>query len=186
MIYIAFFRGINVGRNRIKMDNLRSMFEAMGFTTVKTHIQSGNVLFKSILSTSEIVTILEKKFVDTFGFSSAVVLRTKDQHENIIKNLPFTEEEIDRAALTCIGECLYVTMLKEIPTIEGLDYWKKYKTEIDEFKLNGRDLYLLVQTTIRDSKLSNNIQKLEKSATLRNWNTIRKMFELAKEIDEVE
>lgn len=186
MIYIAFFRGINVGKNRIKMDVLRSMFESMDFTEVKTYIQSGNVLFKSTLPTSEIVEILEKKFVETFGFSSAVVLRTNDELENIIKNLPYTKEEIDQASFTCIGECLYVTMLKESPTLEGYDLWKNYKTAVDEFKLNGRDLYLLVRTTIRDSKLSNNIQKLDKSATSRNWNTMNKLFELAKEIEEVE
>lgn len=182
MIYIAFFRGINVGKNRIKMDDLRSMFEIMGFTNVRTYIQSGNVLFESDLPSKVLIENLEKKFTITFGFSSALVLRTKDELETILSNLPFTKNEIKEAKATCIGECLYVTMLKETPSKEAIVNWKNVKTDIEEFQLNERDLYILVRTTIRDSKLSLHAHKLGKSATSRNWNTMIKMFELAKEI----
>jgi uncharacterized protein (DUF1697 family) len=49
--YVALLRAINVGGNNIiKMDALRSEFEKMGFQSVKTYIQSGNVLFESDLS----------------------------------------------------------------------------------------------------------------------------------------
>src|SRR5258708_24555325 len=44
--YISMLRGINVGgHKRIKMDQLRKSFEALGFEQVKTYIQSGNVVF---------------------------------------------------------------------------------------------------------------------------------------------
>jgi len=47
-IYVAMLRGINVGGNKqIKMDKLRSSFEALGLEQVKTYIQSGNVVFKT-------------------------------------------------------------------------------------------------------------------------------------------
>jgi uncharacterized protein (DUF1697 family) len=47
--YLALLRGINVGgKNVIKMDFLKKVFEKMGFYDVKTYIQSGNVLFKDI------------------------------------------------------------------------------------------------------------------------------------------
>ena len=46
--YVAFLRGINVGgKNIIKMADLQSTFVAMGFQSVKTYIQSGNVLIHS-------------------------------------------------------------------------------------------------------------------------------------------
>ena len=46
--YIALLRGINVGGNNIiKITDLKSQIENMGFTNVVTYIQSGNVLFKS-------------------------------------------------------------------------------------------------------------------------------------------
>ena len=49
-IYIALLRGINVGgKNKIKMADLKSMFESIGLNRVETYIQSGNVLFESCL-----------------------------------------------------------------------------------------------------------------------------------------
>lgn len=48
MKYIALLRGINVGgKNRLPMPELRSAFEAHGFSEVSTYINSGNVLFSS-------------------------------------------------------------------------------------------------------------------------------------------
>ena len=48
MTYFAFLKGINISGHRIiKMAELKAMFEAMGFTNVRTFIQSGNVVFES-------------------------------------------------------------------------------------------------------------------------------------------
>ncbi len=45
--YVAFLRGINLGNRRLKMDELRRLFEQLKFTDVATFIASGNVLFAS-------------------------------------------------------------------------------------------------------------------------------------------
>lgn len=40
-------RGINVsGQKRIKMKDLKTLYESIGFSNVITYIQSGNVIFK--------------------------------------------------------------------------------------------------------------------------------------------
>ncbi|WP_394993096.1 DUF1697 domain-containing protein [Emticicia sp.] len=54
--YIAFLRGINVGNIRIKMPDLKTAFEKMGFQNVATYLQTGNVVFDSEKSITEIVT----------------------------------------------------------------------------------------------------------------------------------
>ena len=43
--YIAFLRAINVGGHTVKMDALRKMFESLGFSNVKSLLQSGNLIF---------------------------------------------------------------------------------------------------------------------------------------------
>ena len=44
--FVALLRGINVGGNTmIKMEELRTMFEALGFANVVTYINSGNIAF---------------------------------------------------------------------------------------------------------------------------------------------
>jgi uncharacterized protein (DUF1697 family) len=42
---IAFFRAINVGGHNVTMEQLRSLFEALGLKGVETFLASGNVLF---------------------------------------------------------------------------------------------------------------------------------------------
>ena len=45
--YVAFLRGMNLGRRRITNDALRAEFEALGFGGVATFLASGNVIFES-------------------------------------------------------------------------------------------------------------------------------------------
>ena len=41
-------RGINVaGKKIVRMENLRSSFEALGLGRVRTYVQSGNVIFEA-------------------------------------------------------------------------------------------------------------------------------------------
>ena len=44
--YLALLRGINLGsHNKIAMPELRKLFAAMGHDDVRTHLQTGNVIF---------------------------------------------------------------------------------------------------------------------------------------------
>ena len=44
--HVALLRGINVGKaKRLAMADLRAVFETLGYTAVRTHLQSGNVVF---------------------------------------------------------------------------------------------------------------------------------------------
>ena len=50
--YVALFRGINVGKaNRIAMADFRELLTSLGYTDVKTLLNSGNAVF-SKFSTS--------------------------------------------------------------------------------------------------------------------------------------
>ena len=44
----VLLRGVNVGsKNKIKMTELKTVFEETGFKDVKTYINSGNILFNA-------------------------------------------------------------------------------------------------------------------------------------------
>ena len=46
--HVALLRGINVGRaKRVAMADLRSLVERLGYTDVRTLLNSGNVVFTS-------------------------------------------------------------------------------------------------------------------------------------------
>ena len=58
---VAFLRAINVGGHNVKMDRLRELFEALGLTNVETFIASGNVIFDSPATNTQ---VLEKEIED--------------------------------------------------------------------------------------------------------------------------
>lgn len=97
--YISMLRGINVsGQKKIKMNELRTLYESLGFRPVKTYIQSGNVIFKSPASdTSELVSNIETKIKQTFGFSVSVIIRTASEFQHVINNNPFYGARKDRS-----------------------------------------------------------------------------------------
>src|SRR5437899_2838941 len=69
-IYIALLRGINVsGRKVIKMDKLRASLDQLGFSNVRTYVQSGNVVFEAPLdSAARLSRKIEQTILREFGF----------------------------------------------------------------------------------------------------------------------
>lgn len=184
-IYIAFLRGINVGgNNRIKMAELKQMFEGLGLSKVQTYIQSGNVLFTSAEEEEALRTRIEQEIERVFKFSVSVVMRKAAEIQHMILNCPFTAEAIAEAEAVGEGESLYVTLLHTAPSQERIDRWSVYKSDKDSYKIIGRDVFLLFKHSIRDSKLSVNLQKLGVTATVRNWKTIHKLVELANAMED--
>ena len=87
--YVALLRGINVGgKNVIKMSELKSCFENMGFGNVVTFIQSGNVLFCADYTINETTEQIEKTLSKTFNYSSSAVVLSQGQLNTVVKEAP--------------------------------------------------------------------------------------------------
>ncbi|HEY3367555.1 MAG TPA: DUF1697 domain-containing protein [Symbiobacteriaceae bacterium] len=176
-IYIALLRGINVGGHKvIKMIELKRIFEAMGFGRVQTYIQSGNVLFESEAESEPLRRRIEHEITAGFGFSVTVVLRTAVELERITASCPFLADELPA------GESLYVSLLAEAPCQEGIDRLLACNCEIDEFRIVGREIYLLYRQSVVKSKLTNNLleRALGVPATTRNWRTMNTLADMGK------
>ncbi len=179
-VYIALLRGINVGgKNIIKMAELKKVFESIGLYEVQTYIQSGNVLFKSNEDEEHLRRKIETGIESFFGFSCVVVLRTVTELKQIIINLPFSEEEVSDAESSSQSECLYVALLNHAPSTEKIGCLEEYRSLNDDYRIIGREVFILLRHSIRDSKLANNLHKLDMSMTIRNWKTINKVYDLA-------
>jgi uncharacterized protein (DUF1697 family) len=76
---------------------------------------------------------------------------------------------------------LYVTFLSEIPAKKNIESIKSFDFSPDQFLIIGKEVYLCVPNGYGETKLSNNFfeKKLKVNATTRNWNTVRKLLELA-------
>ena len=76
--YVAFLRGMNLGKRRITNKELIGHFEAMGLEDVATFRASGNVVFVDPAGETEakLQARLEAELDERLGYGVAVFLRS--------------------------------------------------------------------------------------------------------------
>ncbi|GHV54966.1 hypothetical protein AGMMS49579_16630 [Spirochaetia bacterium] len=177
--YIALLRGINVGGNNIiKMDELRKIFEKIGFSDVKTYIQTGNVIFNDIeKDKSKLTEKIEKKlFKETKNKINIVILTSSEINEIILKkpeNFGENEEEYKYDVIFLIEPLKTKDAVKEFNPREGVD--KIYA---------GKNV--LYHSILKKERTKSHITKTIESEiyskiSIRNWNTTKKLYELMNE-----
>ena len=88
--FVALLRGINVGgKNIILKGQLRQAFEDMGFTGVRTYIQSGNILFRSVdgdidAHTRKIESVLSERF----SYNARAVVLSEEHFKSVVREAP--------------------------------------------------------------------------------------------------
>ncbi len=181
MKYVALLRGINVGgKNMIKMPELKQAFISIGMQDVSTYIQSGNVLFSSDKGEKELKSELETVIHKSFGLDIPIILRSVIELEKIKEDIPFSEQEISAIESSVEGEVLYLFLFADNPSQKDMERISVHKGGSDRFEIKGRDLYVLFDKTIRNSKLAGVLQKTEIPVTSRNMKTVNKLIELGK------
>lgn len=176
-IYIALLRGINVsGHNKIPMAELRAMFQAMGHGRVQTYIQSGNVVFEAEAEdTTALAGRIEDAIEHRFGFRVRVMVRTAEEWEAILHDCPYDAESLGDE------ESIQVSLLAEdAPGPDDIARKLDPGNEKDEYRVIGRELYLLLKQRMSESKLADNLAKLRHTVTTRNWRTMLKLREMAR------
>lgn len=159
------------------MKQLKAAFEAVGMQSVKTYINSGNVIFSDSSRTPiKLVEILEAIIHDTFDFPVKVLLRDIDNITEIVQALP--ESWQNNADMKCdvmflwehvatesiVEQLIIKPDLDEVKYVSGTILWrvdKKNVTRSGLLRLAGTDLY--------------------KQMTIRNCNTTRKLLLLMQE-----
>ncbi len=164
------------------MAELRQSLEEAGLHEVVTYIQSGNIIFRSDENEGFLGKLIEGTLQTDFNLAVPVVIRTVEEIKGVRERCPFTKEDITQAQLTSAGESLYVGLLGEEPANAKTDWLLSFQTEYDRCSIDGRNVYLLFSQSVRNSKLANNLLKMNVPATIRNWKTISKLTEMAEEL----
>ncbi|MCL5994471.1 MAG: DUF1697 domain-containing protein [Chloroflexi bacterium] len=170
---IAFLRAINVGGHAVKMEALRTLFEALGFANVATFIASGNVIFESRAADARrLEQRIERHLQQSLGYEVATFIRSPSELAEVVAYQRFPM--VDPAT---IGASLYIAFLKAAPTREAGQKLLAYRTEMDDFHIHAREVYWLCRTRSSESAFSGAL--LEKTiglpATMRNITTVRKL-----------
>ena len=172
--YIALLRGINVGgHKKVPMAELRELLSKSGLENVKTYIQSGNVVFQSLIDDVKVLeNDIQKSIIDRFGFDVSVLVRTREQLYAIFDNCPFPKEKKVNS---------YFAMLTEVPNKNLVEeaYEKTYENE--EYVILNDCLYFFCAKGYGNAKFSMNYfeKKLEVAATSRNYKTMVKLLSLS-------
>ncbi len=174
---VSMFRGINLAKyNRVKMEDLRQLYESLGFEAPKTFIQSGNVVFKTRdRNLAGLTRRIENAFEKRFEFHSDVFLRTTSDLREVIANNPFA----GRADIQ--PNRLLVTFLAREPAREGREKLLAINTDPEESRIEGREIYTYYPNGMARPKLSWAVveRMLQTSGTSRNWNSVLKLLEIA-------
>jgi len=163
--FVAFLRAINVGGRSIKMATLAAHFRELGFTSVRTFINSGNVIFESrtVEAAASMETALETALEPRLGFRSEVFLRSPQELRRVathagallgsmpdieVVNVAFLKSPLDAAAKKIVAG---------------------FTTEIDRFEIRDREIYWLCRAKQSESTFSNAVleRKLGVKATFR-------------------
>lgn len=172
--YVAFLRGINSGNNPSqKMENLRKVFEKLGFKNVKTVIASGNVLFETKASArGPLIKKIELALKKGTGVESSTILWTKEEVEALVKNNPFKKLK------PTVKNRPFVSFLKNQDKHE-LKLPKKGKGYALIGILGGAVCFTIDASSTKTPDVMKIMEKeFGRDITTRSWNTVVKIANL--------
>lgn len=171
--YLAFLRGINLGKRRISMPELRDHFAALGLANVETFIASGNVIFETTAGdASALEAKIEAHLKSSLGYEVDTFLRTPAELAEVVAFRPFAPADLDAP-----GHTFHVGFLRAAPGDEIARTMAAMQTTMDEFRIQGRELYWLCRGKTTDSLVSwpQVAKAAPMSSTMRNITTVRKL-----------
>jgi uncharacterized protein (DUF1697 family) len=170
---VGLLRGINVGgKNRVEMPRLKGVFERLGMGSVRTYINTGNVLFTAE-SGDHLTSHLATAIADEFGFEIPLLVVSAPRFVTVAEAIPpdwrndssmkcdvmFLWEQVDDAGI--VDRLGPKDGIDHVLYVPGAVIWRVDRRNINQttmLRIVGTDLY--------------------KAITIRNCNTVRKLADL--------
>ncbi len=170
--FIALLRAINVGGHTVTMERLRSIFASLEFQDVTTFIASGNVIFQAASKSAKALEVrIAARLRDELGYDVDTFLRSDRELTAIAGYAPFPKSAVAAALafnVAFLGDPLDAVATRKVMALE---------TDIDSFRVHGREVYWLCRTRQSDSRFSNAVleRTLGRRSTIRGASTIAKL-----------
>jgi uncharacterized protein (DUF1697 family) len=171
---VVMLRGINnVGSKRVTMATLKSAFEALGFTKVRTILASGNVIFESPRRGVPVGRPIARGLEESLGFPVAVIIRTVREMGAIVASGPF------QGVPSGPGVQRYVTFLIGKGKARSLAELPAPPKGVRIVRVDAGEIYSLVDLS-RGGRTPYLMRVLERTVgrggTTRNWRTVLKIL----------
>lgn len=164
--FIALLRAVNVGgTGKVAMADVKALCIDAGFSCLQPYIASGNVLFASKRTATDVKAELESRLLEYAGRPISVCVRTAAEMRAILCANPFSTAEHAR---------VYVFFLEAKPP--GNAATNVLHIQDEEILIGVRELYVHYPSAMGKAKLSIPAIKL---GTARNMNTVAKLVEMS-------
>ena len=174
--WIALLRGINVGRaKRVAMADLRALLEGLGYTHVRTLLNSGNAVFTGPrhATPAAVGQAIERALLAQLGVDARVFALTADTLASVMASHPLREVADDDAKLL-------VAVLAPDTDRTRLAAMTAEPWAPDAFVLGAHAAYLWCSRGVLDSRVNQVFAKaIGDKATARNVTTMTKLLALA-------
>jgi uncharacterized protein (DUF1697 family) len=171
--WVAFLRGVNLGKRQMKMAELKACCESLGLTAVKTIVASGNVRFETDKDKG-LKQRLEAGLEKAFAFPVKVILRSADEIGKMIDSEPFAG--VDPKADVALHVLLSDDPLTPKPKLEGV-----LPAHVEVPRFDAREIYIVAHR-LPNGRYTEGLEPLGKAlpkgalVTMRNWNTMLKLL----------
>lgn len=172
--YALLLQGVNVGGHALlSMATLRDLLSTLGFSDVRTYLQSGNAVVTTSRAPDEIIAITQKALRERLGRDVAVLARTAEALQGVVDGWPWAEA-VDPTTM-------HVIFLWHASHAEKLRDLDEASMLPEQCQVNGPHLYLHLPSGMGRSKLGAWASRrlTGTGATTRNWNTVRALCDMA-------
>jgi uncharacterized protein (DUF1697 family) len=175
--FVALLRGINVGANkRIAMADLRELLTGLGFTDVRTLLQSGNAVFTTRSTKPETLARRIAGAVDQqLGLDVGCLVRNSDELRTVIEDNPLGDVATN-------GSKFMALFLSKEPDPKLLHAHDPRSLAPEEIRLGDRVIYQWCPDGVLAAPAAGGFAEkyLDVTVTGRNWNTVTKLAAMLK------
>jgi len=158
------------------MHALRESLEAAGFESVRTYVQSGNVVLSTRRSAKRVADDVRALVAKEFGVDVAVVARTREELAAVVARNPLAKVAKDpkRYQVSFLDRSLAKEVVAKLEAVRDAR---------ERLVVDSREVYAWHPAGVARSKLWAALasSELGVTATSRNWTTVTSLLALANE-----
>lgn len=176
--YVALLRGVNAGRaKRIAMADLRKVIADLGFSNVRTLLNSGNAVFMGPQAPhKQIRRMIEEALVMKLGVPSRVTVLDSDELAQVVRQNTLVDEVSDPTRLLA----LFLTRPRDhdaVAPLLGQDWGR------EALALGQRAAYVWCPSGVLQCRAAAAVgTELGDATTSRTWSTVLKLLALCETV----
>ena len=177
--YVALFRGINVGKaKRIALGDLRALLESLGYTRVRTLLNSGNAVFDGPkVATAKHAQRIQTAVLAELGVDALVIVKSAADIDAAIDGNTLRDTATDPSRLL-------IAFAKDAPSLAALQSMADAGWGAELIHVGQHAAYVWCTNGILDSKVAVAVLKnLAQCGTTRNASTVEKIQVLMQAAD---